>query len=423
MQILYSRCCGLDVHKASISACILVYQDGGEPEVRRRTFSTFTQDLIRLKMWLTSSKVSQVALESTGVYGKPVWNILEHGSLQLMLVNPQHFHAIPGCKTDPKDSRWLAELLSYGLLRPSFVPPQPIRELRDLTRYRVHLKQDRNRIHNRIHKVLEDANIKLDCVATDILGVSGRRMIDGIVEGRYSAEWLADRARSRLREKLPSLRLALRGRVTDHHRLMLRELLGDLDAVDSKIRRLEQEIIARAEPHANLMARLCTIPGIDMVTAWTLLAEIGVDMAPFPDADHLASWAGLCPGLKESAGKRMSGRTRKGDRYLRRALCQAAWAVSHTKDNYLAALFYRIAGRQGLKKATIAVAHQLLRIAYHIIRDGGSYRELGGNYFDRLHPERTRNRLVRRLENLGLEVTLQPRNPGAAPAGSNPVDS
>lgn len=423
MQILYSRCCGLDVHKASISACILVYKDGGEPEVRRRTFSTFTKDLIRLKMWLTSSKVSQVALESTGVYWKPVWNILEHGSLQLMLVNPQHFHAIPGCKSDPKDSRWLAELLSYGLLRPSFVPPQPIRELRDLTRYRVHLKQDRNRIHNRIHKVLEDANIKLDCVATDILGVSGRRMIDGIVEGRYSAELLADRARSRLREKLPSLRLALRGRVTDHHRLMLRELLGDLDAVDSKIQRLEQEIIARAEPYADLIARLCTIPGIDMVTAWTLLAEIGVDMAPFPDADHVASWAGLCPGLKESAGKRMSGRTRKGDRYLRRALCQAAWAVSHTKDNYLAALFYRIAGRQGLKKATIAVAHQLLRIAYHIIRDGGSYRELGGNYFDRLHPERTRNRLVRRLENLGLEVTVQPRNPGAAPAGSNPVDS
>jgi len=416
MQILYPRCCGLDVHKASIAACILVYKDQGEPEIRRRTFSTFTKDLVRLKMWLSSSKVSQVALESTGVYWKPVWNILEPGSFQLMLVNPQHFHAIPGCKTDPKDSRWLAELLSYGLLRPSFVPPQPIRELRDLTRYRVHLKQDRNRIHNRVHKVLEDANIKLDCVATDILGISGRRMIDGIVEGRHSAEFLADRARSRLREKLPSLRLALKGRVTDHHRLMLRELLGDLDAVDSKIERLEQEIVTRVAPYADLIARLCTIPGIDTVTAWTLLAEIGVDMTAFPDADHLASWAGLCPGLKESAGKRMSGRTRKGDCYLRRALCQAAWAVSHTKDNYLAALFYRIAGRQGLKKATIAVAHQLLRIVYHILRDGGAYRELGGNYFDRLHPERTRNRLVRRLENLGLKVVLERRDPTAAPA-------
>ena len=416
MQILYPRCCGLDVHKASIAACILVYKDQGEPEIRRRTFSTFTKDLVRLKMWLSSSKVSQVALESTGVYWKPVWNILEPGSFQLMLVNPQHFHAIPGCKTDPKDSRWLAELLSYGLLRPSFVPPQPIRELRDLTRYRVHLKQDRNRIHNRVHKVLEDANIKLDCVATDILGISGRRMIDGIVEGRHSAEFLADRARSRLREKLPSLRLALKGRVTDYHRLMLRELLGDLDAVDSKIERLEQEIVTRVAPYADLIARLCTIPGIDTVTAWTLLAEIGVDMTAFPDADHLASWAGLCPGLKESAGKRMSGRTRKGDCYLRRALCQAAWAVSHTKDNYLAALFYRIAGRQGLKKATIAVAHQLLRIVYHILRDGGAYRELGGNYFDRLHPERTRNRLVRRLENLGLKVVLERRDPTAAPA-------
>lgn len=411
MQILYRRCCGLDVHKASISACILIHREpGSEPEVRRRTFATFTKDLIQLKRWLVASKVTHVAMESTGVYWKPVWNVLEGARYQLLLVNPQHFHGIPGRKTDRKDSHWLAELLSYGLLRPSFVPARPVRELRDLTRYRVHLKQDRNRVHNRIHKVLEDANVKLDCVASDILGVSGRRIIEGLIEGR-GPEFLAERARSRLRKKIPELRRALCARVTEHHRLMLTELLGDLDAIDAKILRVEQEIVSRLKPHQELIDRLCTIPGIDAVTAWTILAEIGPDVSAFPDADHLVSWAGLCPGLNESGGKRHSGRTRKGNRYLRRGLCQSAWAVSHTKDNYLAALFYRMAGRQGLKKATVAVAHQLLRIVYHVIRDQSIYRELGGNYFDRIHPERTKRRLIQRLQALGHRVILEPSEP------------
>lgn len=417
MQTLYRRCCGLDVHKASISVCVLIDREGREPEQRQRTFQTYTEDLLRLKTWLTQCRVTHVAMESTGVYWKPVWNVLEEGKFEkLLLVNPQHFHGVPGQKTDPKDSRWLTELLSCGLLRASFVPPQPVRELRDLTRYRVHLKQDRNRIHNRIHKVLEDANIKLDCVATDILGVSGRRMIQGVIEGQHGPEWLADYARSHLRKKIPELKRALRGRVTAHHRLLLEELLHALDALDARIVRLEQQIVARLQPHEDRIQRLCTIPGVDVITAWTILAEIGADMTPFPDADHLVSWAGLCPGLNESGGKRKSGRTRKGNRYLRRALCQAAWAISHSKDNYLSALFYRLAARHGLKKANIAVAHQLLRIAYHILRDGGSYREAGGDYFDRLHPERTKNKLVRRLERLGHRVILEPLDP---PRSSN----
>lgn len=411
MQTIYHRCCGLDVHKASIAACIRIGKDSADPELRKRQFQTFTSDLLRLKVWLTASKVTHVAMESTGVYWQPVWNILEEGRFQLLLVNPQHFHALPGRKTDPKDSAWLAELLSYGLLRSSFVPPRRIRQLRDLTRYRVHLLQDRNRVHNRIHKVLEDANVKLDCVATDILGVSGRRMIEAMIEGRHGPEFLADYALGRLRGKMPDLRRALRARVTDHHRLMLRQLLDDLDGIDGKVIRTDQELVNRFEPDRELIDRLCTVPGISILTAWTLLAEIGADMSVFADAGHLASWAGLCPGLNESAGKRKSGRTRHGDRYLRRALCQAAWAVSHTKDNYLAALFYRIAGRHGLKKATVAVAHQLLRIAYHIIRDGESYRELGANYLDRLHPERTKNRLIRRLSQLGYQVRLEPPVP------------
>jgi transposase len=415
MEILYHRCCGLDVHKATISACIRVVQEDGQVDIRSRTFSSFTTDLVRLKVWLTASRVTHVAMESTGVYWKPVWNVLEPGRFELMLVNPQHFHGLPGRKTDRKDSEWLAELLSCGLLRPSFVPPRRIRELRDLTRYRVRLKEERNRIHNRIHKVLEDANIKLDCVASDILGVSGRRMIEGIVEGKRSAEFLAERARSRLREKLPDLRRALKGRVTDHHRWMLGELLADLDRVDAKVARLDQELVQRLEPDADVIARLCTIPGVEVITAWTIVAEIGTDMRPFPDADHLASWAGLCPGNNETGGKRLSGRTRKGDRYLRRGLCQAGWAISHTKDNYLAAQFYRIAAREGIKKATVAVAHQILLIAYHIIRDKGSYRELGGNYFDRLHPQRTTKRLLARLERLGYRVTLEPSNSSETP--------
>jgi transposase len=411
MQLLYNRCCGMDIHKASITVCVLIQRQGHEPEYRKRTFESFTDDLVRLRRWLAQCKVTHLAMESTGVYWKPVWNVLEEGPWEMLLINPQHFHGIPGEKTDPKDSRWIAELLAHGLLRPSFVPPQAIRQLRDLTRYRVHLKQDRNRIHNRIHKQLEDANIKLDCVASDILGMSGRAMINALIEGRNGPVYIADHAaRGHLRKKVPELARALTGRVTEHHRLMLAELVNDLDATDQAIRRIEGTILERMQPYQDVIERLTSIPGVDLITAWALIAEIGTDMSRFGDADHLVSWAGLCPGLNESGGKRRSGRTRKGDRYLKRVLCQTAWAISHSKDNYLAALFYRLAARIGIKKATLAVAHQVLRIVFHIIRDGTVYRELGANYFDRLHPERTTKRLVQRLEQLGHQVSLQPKS-------------
>ena len=406
MQILYSRCCGIDVHKDSLTACVLVYSGSGEPEVRKKEFATYYKALLNLKMWLLAQKVTHVVLESTGVYWKPVWDTLQ-GHVQLILANPYQVKNIPSQKTDARDSQWLAELLAHGLIRPSFVPPRATRELRDLTRYRVKLTEERNRIHNRIHKVLEDASIKLDTVASDILGASGRAMIKAILAGQSHPDWLADKAQGRLRGKRPALRLALRGRIREHHRLMLRELMEDLEFVERKILRLEQAIASQAE--LEKLTRLVTIPGVDLITAWTLLAELGSDMRVFSSPRHAASWAGLCPGNHESAGKRLSNRTRKGNRWLRRALCQAAWAASRKKDCYLSTFFYRKATKHGLRKAIVALAHRLLVIAFCILRDGSQYRELGADYFDRLHPERTRNRLVRRLQRLGLDVMLQPR--------------
>src|SRR5580692_1558362 len=406
MQILYSRCCGIDVHKDSVTACVLVYADGKEPEVRRKEFPTHFKALGNLRLWLLSQKVTHVALESTGVYWKPVWQALE-GHFELILANPYQVKTVPGKKTDVRDSQWLAELLAHGLIKPSFVPPRATRELRDLTRYRVKLVEERNRVHNRIHKVLEDASIKLDTVASDILGASGRAMIKAIIAGQEHPDWLADHAKGTLRGKRPELRLALRGRITDHHRLMLRELMEDLEFVERKIQRLDAEIASKVD--IETLARLATIPGIDLITAWTLLAELGSDVSVFHSPKHAAAWAGLCPGNHESGGKRLSNRTRKGNRWLRRSLCQAAWAATRKRNSYLAAFFYRKAGKHGLRKAIVATAHRLLIIAFCILRDGGEYRELGDNYFDRLHPERTRNRLVRRLQRLGLDVFLQPR--------------
>jgi transposase len=289
MQILYSRCCGIDVHKDSVTVCVLVYSDRPEPEVRKKEFATYFKALLNLKIWLLAQKVTHVAMESTGVYWKPVWQALE-GSFELILANPYQVKNIPGKKTDARDSQWLAELLAHGLIKPSFVPPRETREQRDLTRYRVKLTEERNRIHNRIHKVLEDACIKLDTVASDILGATGRAIMQAIIDGVESPNFLAEKAKGRLLAKIPDLRLALRGRITDHHRLMLRELLEDLEFVERKIFRLEQNIASGMD--LQIVARLCTIPGIDMITAWTILAELGSDMSVFGDPKHTASWAG-----------------------------------------------------------------------------------------------------------------------------------
>ena len=417
MQILYSRCCGIDVHKDSVTACVLVYAEGNEPEVRKKEFPTHFRALGNLRFWLFAQKVTHVVMESTGVYWKPVWQALE-GHFELILANPFQVKTVPGRKTDARDSQWLAELLAHGLIKPSFVPPPTTRELRDLTRYRVKLNEERTRVHNRIHKVLEDASIKLDTVASDILGASGRAMIKAIIAGQEHPDWLADHAKGTLRGKRPALRLALRGRITPHHRLMLRELMEDFEFVEGKIKRLDAEIASKVD--VETLARLATIPGVDLVTAWTLLAELGSDMSVFASPGHAAAWAGLCPGNHESAGKRLSNRTRKGNRWLRRALCQAAWAVTRKKNCYLAAFFYRKAGKHGIRKAIVATAHHLLLIAFCILRDGTEYQERGGDYFDQLHPERTRNRLVRRLQRLGLDVVIQARSESVACASLTP---
>lgn len=404
MQVVHEVCCGLDVHKKSVTACVLL-ASGRRRQTRE--FGTFTKDLLEMSDWLQSCGVTHVALESTGVYWKPVWNLLE-GQFEVLLVNAQHIKAVPGRKTDQKDSEWIADLLQHGLLRASFVPPTPTRELRDLTRYRASLAQEINRIANRIQKVLEDANIKLASVATNTLGASGRSMLEAIVNGEQDSQRLAEMSRGLLRNKIPELQQALEGRVTAHHRFLLRELLDHHYFVESKMRRIEQEVAERLGPFQSEVARLCTIPGVDRVTAWGLLAEIGLDMSQFPDAQHLASWAGLCPGSHESAGKRKSGKIRKGSLWLRRCLCQGAWAVSTKKNNYLSALYRRLAARRGSKRATIAVAHNLLVIAYYILRDKTCYHDLGPDYFDRLNPESLRRRLTKRLEGLGFQVTLQP---------------
>jgi transposase len=407
MEVLYPCCCGLDVHKRSITACVLWAEANGRVRKQKRRFGTYTQDLERLAAWLQESGVTHVAMESTGVYWKPVFNVLE-GRFELMVVNAQHIKAVPGRKTDQRDSEWIADLLQHGLLRGSFIPPRQTREMRDLTRYRVSLIEESNRVANRIQKVLEDANIKLASVATDTLGASGRAMLEAILGGEQDADKLADLSKGLLRNKIPELKLALEGRVSPHHRFLLRELMDDLRHVERKIAVLEQEIDRRHRPFEDQVARLCTIPGVSRVTAWGLLAEIGLNMDQFPSAAHLASWAGLCPGNFESAGKRLSGKTRKGSSSLRRCLCQAGWAISRQRNNYLAALYARLAARRGSKRAVIGVAHALLVIAFHLLKRHTDYQELGPDYFDRINQSRITRSLVRRLERLGHTVVLQP---------------
>ncbi len=408
MEVLYPCCCGLDVHKKSVTACVLWAEANGKRRKEKRRFGTFTSDLLKLSDWLRECGVTHIAMESTGVYWKPVWNILEGQFEEVLLVNAQHIKAVPGRKTDQKDSEWIADLLQHGLLRGSFVPPRPTRELRDLTRYRVSLAQECNRIANRIQKVLEDANIKLASVATDALGASGRQMIQAIIGGQQDSSVLAEMSKGLLRNKIPDLKLALKGRVTEHHRFLLKEMLDDLRHVESKMTKVEAEIENRLRPFQDEVERLCTIPGVDRVTAWGLLSEIGLNMEQFPTAGHLASWAGMCPGNFESAGKRLSGKTRKGSAFLRRHLCQAGWAVSTKRDSYLSALFRRLAARRGNKRATMAVGHAILVIAYHLLKRKEKYIELGVNYFDEKNADALKRSLVRRLERLGQSVTLTP---------------
>lgn len=417
MKLLYRCCAGLDIHRDTVSACIRKRVRGqAEAVVEEQVFGTFTQELERLRSWLKQHKVRQVAMESTGVYWIPVWNVLE-GGFALTLVNPATVRALQGHKTDRMDARRIAEYLQYGLLRGSFIPPKPIRELRELTRLRVHLQQDRNRVINRIARLLETVNIKLASVASNIVGVSGMAMLRLLASGVRDAERLAACAQGQMRVKIPALILAVDGRPDAHFRWMLSRLLAQLDWLDQERAAVNARLDSLAAPYEAVLRRLTTIPGVDQTTALVLLAEFGPDMSQFPTAAHLASWAGLCPGNAESAGKRFSGRARKGDRYVRRILVQSAWAASRTRDCFLAAVFFRVSQRRGLKKAALAVAHRIAVIVWHILAENGvEYQERGGDFFDRRHPERTARKLSRRLEAIGYQVTLvAPPKPFGSP--------
>lgn len=406
MEIVHQRCGGLDVHKETVAACLLVEQ-GGQVHKEIRTFGTMTQDLEALADWLAEAGCTHVAMESTGVYWKPIYNILGD-RFEVVLVNAKHIKTVPGRKTDVRDCEWIAQLLRHGLLRGSFIPEQGQRELRDLTRHRKQLVHQRASVANRVQKVLEDANIKLGSVATDVLGKSGLAMIEAIVAGENDPEVLASLALKRLKNKTEPLKLALRGHVTDHHRFMLRELLDQLKYLDQAIERVSLQIEEKMRPFEEAVRLLDTIPGVDQRTAESLIAEIGTDMKQFPGPDHLASWAGMCPGNNESAGKHKSGKTRKGSPWLRGTLVEAAWAASRTKKTYFKAQYHRLAGRRGKKRAIVAVGHSILVTAYYLLRDGVAYRELGENFFDRLHGDRLTRHLVKRLESLGHRVTLEP---------------
>jgi transposase len=407
MDIIYPRCCGLDVHKREVVACVVTTAPDGTAHKVVRAFGTMTQDILALADWLMGHEVTHVAMESTGVYWKPLWNLLED-TFVLLLVNARHVKAVPGRKTDVRDCEWLADLLRHGLLSGSFVPDRPQRELRELTRYRTSLGRERTAETNRLQKTLEGANIKLASVATDILGKSGREILAALVAGETDAAELAQLAHGRLREKLPQLEQALVGRVGPHQRFLVAQQLAHIDFLDATIGQVSAEIAARVRPDEEAIARLDTIPGVGRSVAASLVAEIGSDLTRFPSPKHLASWAGLCPGNHESAGKRRSGKTRKGSPWLRACLVQAAHAAARTKGTYLAAQYRRLAARRGRAKAAVAVAHSILTIVYHLLTEETVYRDLGSNHFDERDREAVERRLVHRLEGLGYPVSLEP---------------
>ncbi len=409
METLYQRVAGLDVHKNSIVVCVRISGNDSRTQVTTRTFGTMTDDLLQLSDWLRHEGVTHLAMESTGVLWKPVWNILEGGDWEMLLVNPRELKQVPGRKSDVKDSQWIAQLMACGLLRSSYVPSREQRDLRDLTRQRAQLYAEHTRCANRIHKVLQDANIKLSSVATDILGVSGREMLAALVAGQDDPEQMAGLARGTLRKKIPELKRALQGHVTAHHQFLLSQLLDHLAHLEEQLACFSRRIEDSLRPFVDeaTMARLDAIPGINRDTIENVVAEIGADMTQFPTSGHLSSWGGISPGNEESAGKRKRSRTTKGNVWLKRALCQAAWAAGRKKNSYFQAQYRRLAGRRGTKRAAMAVGHSLLEVIYHLLKDPNlEYQDLGGDYFDKLDPQRLSRHLVKRLESLGFEVTI-----------------
>jgi transposase len=406
MQTLVERGCGLDVHQATVVACLLIVLKNGRVQKQVRTFGTTTRELMGLREWLLSESCTHVAMESTGVYWKPIYAILE-GAFEIIVANAQHVKKVPGRKTDVKDAEWIADLLCHGLLRPSFVPPSPIRELRDLTRYRRKLVESRTAERNRLLKLLETANIKLASVATDVFGVSGLLMLHALVEGKATAQEMAELAKKQLRKKIPELELALEGKVEEHHRFLLRVQLRRLRTVEEDLGILEQRIQDKLKPYAAQFTLLQEIPGIDETLAAAIIAELGVDMGVFESVSQLSSWAGVCPGNNESAGKRRSSRIPKGNVYLKTALVEAANSAAKAKGTYLRDKFYRLKARRGYKRAAVAVGHKILVAIYHMLSHQVCYNELGDVYLDNLNKHHVTRNLVNRLERLGYAVTLQ----------------
>jgi len=407
VDVIVERPAALDVHKATVTACVRVPDEQGVRQPHLTEFQTTVRGLLALRDWLAAHRVSQVVMEATGVYWKPVWHILED-DFELLLVNARHVKQVPGRKTDMSDAAWLCQLAEAGLLKGSFVPPKPVRALRLLTRYRKTQIAERQREANRLHKALEDTNIKLDCVASDILGVSGRLMLDALVAGTTDPEILADLAKGRLRKKLPALKDALEGRFDRLHALLIGSILAHLDFLDEQIDGLSDAIEEQLVPFGMAaVALLVTIPGVGERSAQNILAEIGTDMSVFPTDRHLTSWAGQCPGNHQSAGKQRSGRTRKGSRWLNEALRESALAATRTKNSYLQALYQRLRPRIGHGRAIGAVKHAILQAIWHMLSTGETYRDLGGDYYARRDPQRATRRLVAQLQRLGHTVTLQ----------------
>src|SRR5260221_149488 len=406
MRVLHERCCGLDIHKKFVVACLLATGPEGTGRKEVRTYSTMPADLLALSDWLRAEDCGPVVMESTGSYWRPVFNLLE-GQCEVLVVNAYHVKAVPGRKTDVKDAEWLADLLRHGLLRASFIPPAPQRHLRDLTRYRIHLVDERARLTNRLQAVLEDANIKLAAVVTDARGLSAREILQRLLGGEAARRTLAELARGKLRAKRDALAQAVVGRLEAHHVFLLREQLAHLEYLDAAIARVDAELEARLAAEHEAIALLETIPGVGQRTAEVLVAEIGTDLARFPSAEHLASWAGMCPGNAESGGRHLSGRTRRGNPWLRRTLAEVANVASRTKGTYLAAQFRRIAARRGKGRAVIAVGHSVLVAIYHRLTRWEPYHELGAQYFDEHARVHVQQRLVHRLERLGFAVTLE----------------
>ena len=406
MQSLITHVAGIDVHQRSIVVTVRVPEGQGGRRHETQTFGTMTSDLLAARAWLHAHGVTHVAMESTGVYWRPLYYLLEDG-FTLLLVNMQHLKQVPGRKSDVRDSEWLAQLLEWGLLKSSLVPPAPLRDLRELTRYRKRQIEDRTQEVNRLYRLLEDAGLKLASVMTDVMGRSGRAMLEAILQGTTNVDALADLARGRLRQKLPALRLALHSQFRGHHAFLVTQILSKIDFLEEQIATLTTEIDAQLAPFDAVIAKLTTIPGVARRNAVTILVETTGDMAHFPTAGHLCSWAGMCPGQNESAGKRRSGKTRDANRYLRGALIESGQAASHANRTALQARYFRVKRHRGHKKAVVAVGHQILEIAFFIMRDGVTYHELGPAYFERRDRERSVHRHVKQLESLGFRVTLE----------------